>query len=77
MRIEYPDTFGRPEAAELAALKVGDLVKVSIQDERFWVVLTDIKQPILEGRVDNKLFTKALKYKDIIRFHIDNIYQIF
>jgi hypothetical protein len=87
MRQQHPATFGRPEAEDLAALQVGDMVKVAIQDaslflgatdcsERFWVEITKVNAPIFEGRIDNELFTKQLKFNDIIRFHLDNIYQI-
>ena len=76
MRVAHPNTFGRPDAEELSALKKGDIVKVAIQGERFWVIITKVKQPVLEGIVDNDLLTDQLKYKDLIRFHTDNIYQI-
>lgn len=77
-----PATFDVPDAAELAALKPGDLVKVAIRigdtGERFWVELTEVNASLLTGRIDNDLLGAQLhgiQYNDIIQFTRDNVYS--
>ena len=77
MNRQYPETFEIPPDEVKAAQIVGKSVKIAIPGERFWVEITKVKYPILEGRVDNDLLTTQLKYNDIVRFHADNIISIY
>ena len=78
MAQDHPETFSVPEDTELRLLKVGSLVKVSTDGERFWVQITSATYPLFIGRVDNDLlFVKGLSYNDLIQFHAANIYQIY
>lgn len=73
---KYPETFSRPDSAAISALAIGDHVKVCIPGERFWVQLTEVNHPILIGRVDGVLPGGPLRNDDLIKFHTDNIYNI-
>ncbi len=64
MHRRHPDTFGVPTDAELAALRVGDFVKLGFQSddddpgERLWVEVTHMLTPSAEwgsarGRLAN------------------------
>jgi len=78
MARQYPDTFGVPTNEELAGIKSGDSVKVSHNNERFWVTVTRIsKKGVITGRVDNDLIcVQPFKYKDRIVFETRHVYSI-
>lgn len=79
MHRTYPDTFYAPSAEELAAIKVGDSVKVCAWDERFWVEVTGVFTHTIRGRVDNDLIcteSHGLMFGDLISFHRNNVYNI-
>lgn len=75
---QHPATFEAPSLEELAAVKVGDSVKVCDGRERFWVTVTgkSLENNKLCGIVDNELFGNNLSFGDAIEFLPDNIYQI-
>lgn len=81
MHRTYPATFEAPTSGELAAVRVGSLVKLCADDiERFWVIVTDVKGDRLQGTVDNDLLhsdVHQLKSDDIVSFELRHIYQIF
>lgn len=68
MRIEHPETFEAPSKEDLENIAAGDLVKVCVNDERFWTHVTDLKGEMVTGRVDNDLLQQGIKYNDIIEF---------
>lgn len=84
MHKKHPDTFEAPTKEELDALKVGNIVKVSHHNERFWVTITaidkdiiTIDKDIITGKVDNVLIRpQPFKYGDIIKFKKHHIYSI-
>lgn len=77
---QHPKTFEVPTPEELAGIKAGDLVKVSIGDlERFWVIVTGHEAQTITGTVDNDLlFTGRhhLKYPDVITFEERHVYVV-
>lgn len=77
MHALYSSTFDAPSKTSLKALKAGDQVKVCVNGERFWVVVTEVTDGIVKGIIDNDLVLQdVLKYKDIIEFPTDCIYDI-
>ena len=72
----HPGTFDVPTAGDLQALRVGNWVKVCVNNERFWCVVTDISEGIITGRVDNNLLQDGLQCGDVIQFPTDCIYDI-
>jgi len=75
----HPKTFEAPDANELEAVKVGDSVKVCINNkERLWVEVTEINGGQLKGRIDNcPVFIDEVDFGDTINFRKENIYDIF
>jgi hypothetical protein len=78
MARQYPDTFGRPPKSELDKLQRGDFAKVSDNQERFWVIITQRDGDIFTGKIDNHVGLGGQPYRcgDLIRFSTDNIYQL-
>lgn len=75
--IENPDTFEYPEE-ELKDLKEGDYVKVSHNEERFWVMLTRMNGDNLVGFVNNDLVRKhQFKCDDKVSFEKRHVHQIY
>jgi hypothetical protein len=74
----HPKTFWRPSKAQLDGIRPNDLVKVCDETERFWVQVTEREgKTILVGRIDNFLFEgKDYGYGDLIRFGVDNVYDV-
>ena len=73
MAIEHPKTFEAPTEEDLNSIVVGDIVKVSTGNERFWTIITEIN-------VDNDLVqdeNEDLTYGTVINFKKENIYDIF
>lgn len=77
----YPATFEAPSSGELAAVRVGTLVKICADDvERFWVIVTHVGGDMLLGTIDNDLLhsdVHQLKCRDAVSFELRHIYQIF
>ena len=75
MARHHPLTFHRPNTDKI---KVGDVVKVCDDQERFWVQVTERWCNILHGRIDNELIGGQIyNYGDIIEFCTANVYEIF
>lgn len=73
---EHPKTFTVPPEARLKKLKPGDFVKVTRNNERFWVRLTGWVGKRWHGTVANDLvFNDDLKYGESIFFTKKNIYD--
>ena len=72
-----PKTFGVPTVKQLAKLKKGDYVKVSHNEERFWVILTGVRGKRLEGTVSNELICdQPFVLNDTITFEKRHVYNI-
>jgi hypothetical protein len=77
----HPRTFWAPSKAELAKVRDGSIVKVSIGGERFWVQVRKVKGSKVTGVIDNDLISTnehGLSYGDKITFekrHIHDIYK--
>ncbi len=79
MMLLHPLTFEAPTMVELLTLKVGDSVKISCCNERFWVIVTNINFDEVQGTVDNNLIFSedhGLDFGDLISFKLHNIYNI-
>ena len=75
--INHPDTFEYPEE-DLNFLKEGDYVKVCHNEERFWVMLTQMNGDNLVGFVNNDLVYKhQFKCDDKVSFEKRHVYQIY
>lgn len=85
--VEYPDTFQVPSLTELAAIKVGDNVKIGAElgkgkgvgCERFWVEALFVTETTIIGAVNNSLVytdTHKLKYGDIVEFDFNCVMSI-
>ncbi len=75
----HPNTFEAPTIKDLKKLKVGDFVKVSIGDERFWVEIEKIDNHNINGEINNDLVRTdrhGLKFGDNIEFNKECVYQI-
>lgn len=46
--------------------EVGDLIKVRIPGERFWVEIIDFKEGKIKTKIDNNLVSCAMKRGDIL-----------
>lgn len=77
MHKQYPVTFEVPSKEDLDRLEIGDIVKVSAYNERFWVSIIDIDKSQITAIVNNYLITSKLRYGDFIRFGLENVYSIF
>lgn len=78
MREQNPRTFEAPTYEELQALKIGDNVKVCLNDERFWTIIKNIEGDAITASVDNDLVlpaNKSLTFGTLITFHKHHIYS--
>jgi len=75
----YPDTFEAPDQQELDRVKVGDSVKICINNkERVWVEVTEIGGGQLKGKIDNcPIVIDDVAFGDAISFKKENIYSVF
>ena len=76
MARENPETFEAPSKTELDNIKPGQPVKVSLNKERFWVLVTKVDGDNITGTIDNNLLRNNLKYGDIVTFTKDNVFAI-
>lgn len=78
MAIEHPDSFEAPTLEELAALVVGDVVKVCDNQERFWTVIKELKEnDVIVAEVNNNLISgQEFNLGDLIEFKKCHIYAI-
>jgi len=70
---EHPQTFHIPSAAEKAALRPGDWVKVGFvfsdgKVERMWVLIKSIDGSVLEGSLDNEPLNDGARLGDRVVF---------
>lgn len=55
-------------------IKIGDYVKVSNFEERFWVKIFSIDKDTISGKIDNFLLNNKLyDINSLITFHVSNI----
>lgn len=77
---EYPNTFEIPLQEDINAIKPGDFAKICTGDERFWVMITQLKEDgKIVGKIDNHLlFTDNhnLSFGDYVSFYPENIFAI-
>lgn len=75
---DNPDSFEAPSQKELDQLKVGDVVKVSNGQERFWTIIKELKSSnVIIAEVNNRLMgVQPYNLGDLIQFTKTNIYTI-
>ncbi len=75
---KYPNTFQLPNVSMLSKIKVGDNVKVCLNNERFWCLIKglDFDKQTIVASVDNILQLNELKLGDIVYLNFYNIYDI-
>lgn len=77
LKRDHPKTFGVPTVKQLAKLKKGYYVKVSHNEERFWVILTEVRGKRLKGTVTNALvYDQPFSLDDTIIFEKRHVYNI-
>lgn len=74
---EQPNTLEIPYLEELTDLVIGDNVKISNRNERFWVKIVAFYEDCIIGRIDNLLITPNLQYNrnDLVVFKRYHIYD--
>ncbi len=76
MARHHPGQFCRPPRQIRNLVGAGDNVNVSNCRECFWVKVTHrTDEDILTGVVESDLFVTPLKSGELIRFHIDNVWE--
>jgi hypothetical protein len=75
---KFPNTFQLPSLSMLSKIKVGDNVKVCLNNERFWCLVKgiDFEKETLAASVNNILQLNDLKLGDIVFLNFYNIYDI-
>ena len=79
MALAHPKTFKIPPAELLATIKPGSTVKVGVQPERFWVIVTKVIDSKISGVVDNDLIythIHGLDFDDNVEFEMRNVLDI-
>jgi len=75
-----PDTFYAPSKKELDTIESGVNVKVCLDDERFWVEVSQVNGDEITGTVNNDLIHTAshgLKFGQEIKFEKRHVYMIY
>lgn len=76
---DFPGTFKVPSNEALDKLKNGDLVKIAVDSERFWVQIETVESDKITGKVYSDLILTqyhGLKANDNIEFEKRHIYAI-
>lgn len=76
---EFPQTFEIPSRDKLAALSKGDLVKICVDNERFYVRVESVEDEKVIGIIYSDLIQTqyhGLKANDPIEFEKRHIYKI-
>jgi len=77
MAREHPNTFRVPSEEEvLDFIEAGDYVKLCVDEEKFWVKVTQVSVDNLKGTVDSQLINTPRDVGDEIEFHKDNIFEV-
>lgn len=71
----YPESFEAYSYDELSNLTEGDHVKVCSNNERFWVLLTEVNGKKFKGKVNNHLRLNNLEVGDEVNFTMTNIFD--
>lgn len=82
MSLLHPDTFTVPDNKALHKLAPGDLVKVCIGGERFWVEVKSVNfdGKYINGIIDNALVCSHLHLLfegDSVKVYFSKIYEIY
>jgi hypothetical protein len=75
---KFPDSFQLPSRIMLSKIKVGDNVKVCLNNERFWCLVKgiDFEKETIVASINNILQWNDLKLGDIVYLNFYNIYDI-
>jgi hypothetical protein len=58
MKRNFPDSFRAPSRKALNNIEVGDYIKVSVDDDRFWVKVTLVDANIVYGTRDKDILLR-------------------
>jgi hypothetical protein len=58
----YPQSFQAPSPLDLHDIKVGDSIKVCLNNERFWLSVIQVQGDRILGKVTNDLLFNDLRY---------------
>lgn len=75
----FPETFKVPSKADMDKLTNGDLVKIAVDSERFWVRVETVEGDKVTGSIYSDLVLTqyhGLKAQDHIEFEKKHIYSI-
>ena len=75
----HPSTFRVPDSCDLLDLKVGDYIKASTGNERFWIEVIGVEESAAIGRVDKDLlntYDHGLSCDDIVVVPFECVFQI-
>lgn len=76
---ELPQTFTVPSQEELDKIIPGDLVRICVEPERFWVRVKTIEGDKVTGNIYSDMIhtaTHGMKANDSIEFEKRHIYRI-
>lgn len=75
---DFPQTFEVPTQQALDNITKGDLVKICVDNERFWVRVETIQDEKVTGHIYSDLIhtSHGLKANDHIEFEKKNVYKI-
>jgi len=77
MHRQHPDTFEVPSDHELMTIVPGNFVKVSRNNERFWLRVIGASGKYLIGSVDSMLVSNpGIDHGKIVRFEHRHIYTV-
>lgn len=79
LHIEFPQTFLVPSREELDKIDSGDLVRICVDNERFWVRVLGTDGEKVNGFIYSDMLHTiyhGLKGGDAIEFEKKNIYSI-
>ncbi len=76
---ELPQTFPIPSKEAMDKIITGDLVRICVEPERFWVRVKTIEGDKVTGDIYSDMIhtaTHGLKANDMIEFEKKNIFRI-
>ncbi len=79
MAKDHPDSFHAPSQNELDSIEIGYSVKICDGEERFWIIVKEIKEDNLTiiGEINNNLIgDQSYILGDLVQFTKNNIYNV-
>ena len=80
MNIEFPQSFILPTTEQLTGIAPGSFLKVSANNERFWVCVSVVEGDMISARIDNHLLhpINCARWKcgDSVSLHQRNVLDV-